>query len=252
MSRLFVELLLLLWAYATLWYIVALIKKRNDIADIAWGLGYILVCIYLFFTQPHQMLSMILYGLVITCGLRLSFHIYLRNKGKTEDFRYRVWREEWGTSFAWRSYLQVFLLQAFFLFVIISPVVWAAASKPQPFTWLTMVGLSAWIFGWIYQVVADEQLKRFVRQRKGKDEIMKTGLWKFSRHPNYFGEIVMWWGIFLMVLPIEGSWWIFVSPITITTLIAFVSGVPMLEKKYEHNKDFQDYKKDTPALIPRL
>lgn len=248
----FSEVALLLLVYATIWYIVSLIIKRNDVADIAWGLGYVIVCCYLFITKPHQILSLILYGLVLTWGLRLSFHIYLRNSKKTEDFRYRQWREAWGGTFYWRSYFQVFLLQAFFLFVIISPVVWAVISKSQPFTWVTMLGLSVWVFGWIYQVVADEQLKRFVRQRKDKGEIMKKGLWKFSRHPNYFGEIVMWWGIYLMIIPIESSWWLIISPLTITILIAFVSGVPMLEKKYEHNKAFQDYKKDTPVLIPWL
>ena len=118
MSSLFIQCGLISLAYASLWYGVALIKKRNDVADIAWGLGYVLLCGFLFFTCPRYPVLTLLYALVTLWGLRLSVHIYLRNKNKTEDYRYRAWREQWGKTFYWRSYLQVFLLQGLLLLVI--------------------------------------------------------------------------------------------------------------------------------------
>jgi steroid 5-alpha reductase family enzyme len=113
MVQLFIQCLLIVLVYATLWFIVALYKKRNDVADIAWGLGYILLCGFLFFTKAHSPLLLLLYALVTLWGLRLSIHIYLRNKNKKEDYRYLAWRQQWGSSFYWRSYLQVFYCRVF-------------------------------------------------------------------------------------------------------------------------------------------
>ncbi|MEQ9412994.1 MAG: DUF1295 domain-containing protein, partial [Cyclobacteriaceae bacterium] len=117
---------IILWVYATGWFLVSVILQRNDIADIAWGLGYVLLCGWLFLTQPNGSLNLLLYVLVGLWGVRLSTHIYIRNRGKGEDFRYKQWRTEWGKSFYWRSYLQVYLLQAFFLLIICTPLLWAS------------------------------------------------------------------------------------------------------------------------------
>ena len=252
MITVFTDIALLLLVYATVWYVVALVLKRNDVADIAWGLGFCVVCLYLFFTQPHTPVALVLYGMVLAWGLRLSIHIFIRNKYTGEDFRYRQWRESWGKTFYWRSYLQVFLLQAFILFVIVSPVVWVATAAHYQWTVLTYAGLLLWLLGWVYQSVADYQLRQFVRYRKVQGAIMQEGLWKYSRHPNYFGEILMWWAIFLMATPVTGGWWFIISPLTITFLLSKVSGVPMLEKKYDNNPQFQAYKKSTPALFPKF
>ncbi|HCR53772.1 MAG TPA: steroid 5-alpha reductase [Cytophagales bacterium] len=250
--QLFSTVALLLFVYASAWFIISIIKKRNDLADVAWGLGYSLVCLYLFIAQPISSVAILLYSLVVIWGLRLSIHIYLRNRGKKEDFRYLQWREAWGKSFYWRSYLQVYLLQAFFLLIIISPLLLVAASPPLGWSIFTWVGFLMWSTGFFFQAVGDYQLSVFVKNKKNKGDIMQSGLWKFTRHPNYFGEIVMWWGIFVIVLPLPGSYWIIVSPLTITFLIAFVSGVPMLEKKYDGNPNYEAYRKSTPALFPKL
>jgi len=167
--------------------------------------------------------------------------------GKPEDFRYRQWREEWGKTVIWRSYLQVFLLQGLFLLVIVSPVVWVAAQEPQPLSVVNYLGAGVWLAGFLIQMIADAQLASFVKVKK-PGEIMQTGLWRYSRHPNYFGEIVMWWGIFFSTLSLPGSAWFVISPIVITWLLAFVSGVPMLEAKYKDNPAFQEYKTRTHAL----
>jgi steroid 5-alpha reductase family enzyme len=246
----FIHCSLIIFVYASVWFAIAVYKKRNDVADIAWGIGYILICGYLFYTYPATKISMLLYALVTIWGLRLSIHIYSRNKNKTEDFRYKAWREEWGKSFYMRSYLQVFLLQGLFLLIIISPVIHVAVQLPVKWNSITWIGLSCWLIGFCFQAAADWQLSVFKSTQKNKGLIIQTGLWKYSRHPNYFGEILMWWGIFIITIPFTNSFYFIVSPLTITLLLAFVSGVPMLEKKYKGNPAFEDYKKRTSVLIP--
>jgi steroid 5-alpha reductase family enzyme len=250
MTPIIITSFLLIFVYASLWYLMALYKKRNDVADIAWGMGYILICFYLFFTQPHTPVSLLLYSMVLVWGLRLSFHIYYRNKNKAEDHRYMQWRKEWGKTFYWRSYLQIFLLQGLLLLIIVSPLMLAAVSGPSTFNIFTFIGFSCWLLGFYFQAVADYQLKVFLKQRKYSHEIMETGLWKYSRHPNYFGELMMWWGIFIIILPFKNSYFFIISPLTITWLILFVSGIPLLEKKYKNNPAFEAYKKRTSALLP--
>lgn len=247
-----IQAALLIAGYVSTWYIIALLTKRNDVADMAWGPGYILICILLMGTQASSPISHLLYILVTLWGVRLAVHIYSRNKNKTEDFRYRQWREEWGRHFYWRSYLQVFLLQGLILLIIISPVIFAAVKAAPAWNGFAIAGLCCWIIGFYFQTVADYQLSVFVKTRKHKDDIMQTGLWKYSRHPNYFGELMMWWGIFIVIIPIPGSLFFIISPVTITCLLLFVSGIPLLEKKYAGNQNFEAYKKKTSALIPML
>jgi len=240
----------IIFIYATGWFIAALIIKRNDIADIAWGLGYIILCGFLLYKYTASPVTTLLYTLITIWGLRLSLHIYNRNKNKTEDFRYKAWREEWGKSFYLRSYLQVFLLQGLFLLIIISPVIHAAVETPYTLNFITWAGLLCWLTGFYFQAVGDWQLAVFKSDKKNKGLIIQTGLWKYSRHPNYFGEIVMWWGIFIITIPFANSIYFIAGPLFISLLIAFVSGIPMLEKKYKGNPAFEDYKKSTSVLIP--
>ncbi len=250
MLTVFIHCFLIIFIYATCWFIAAVIKKRNDIADIAWGIGYILICLYLFLCYRSSAINILLYTLVTAWGLRLSLHIYSRNTNKTEDFRYKAWRDEWGRSFYWRSYLQVFLLQGVFLIVILSPVIHAAVEPPHTWNVYTGIGLFCWLIGFYFQAVGDWQLAYFIRHKKTPGAIMQTGLWKYSRHPNYFGEIMMWWGIFIITIPYTNSLYFIAGPLTITGLLVFVSGIPMLEKKYKGNPAFEDYKKRTSVLIP--
>jgi steroid 5-alpha reductase family enzyme len=246
----FIHSVIIIFIYATLWFLVALYKKRNDVADIAWGIGYIIICAYLFYTYAPSRVLILLYALVTIWGLRLSLHIYIRNKNKTEDYRYKAWRDEWGKSFYRRSYLQVFLLQGFFLLIILSPVIHAAVEVPYTWNIYTWIGLLCWLIGFYFQTVGDWQLAVFIKNRKTPCAFIQTGLWKYSRHPNYFGEILMWWGIFMITIPFANSFYFIAGPLTITLLLVFVSGIPMLEKKYIGNKAFEDYKKRTSVLIP--
>jgi steroid 5-alpha reductase family enzyme len=246
----FIHCFIIIFVYASIWFGISVYEKRNDVADIAWGLGYVLLCVYLFISYPASQVSILFYILVAVWGLRLSLHIYTRNKNKKEDFRYKAWRDDWGKFFYLRSYLQVFLLQGVFLLIIISPVIHAAVTEPMQWNIFTWIGLCCWLIGFYFQAVADWQLAVFKSDKNNKGLIIQTGLWKYSRHPNYFGEILMWWSIFIITIPFTNSLYFIVSPLTITLLLVFVSGIPMLEKKYKGDPAFEDYKKRTSALIP--
>ncbi|MCB0650672.1 MAG: DUF1295 domain-containing protein [Saprospiraceae bacterium] len=241
---------LLIFIYATLWFVISIIIKRNDVADIAWGLGYILLCGFYFFTREPTSRALLLYSLIFLWGVRLAIHIFIRNKGKTEDFRYLQWRKDWGKSFFIRSYLQVYLLQGFLLLVIMAPVMIVATHSQPELNLLDYIGIGLWIIGFYFEAIGDAQLVRFKKDPLNKGKIIQSGLWQYTRHPNYFGEVVLWWGIGLIAL--NSPWGTFglMGPLMITLLILFVSGVPMMEKKYEGHADYEAYKKRTSRFIP--
>jgi steroid 5-alpha reductase family enzyme len=236
--------------YVTIWFIISLIKKRNDVADIAWGLGFIVICLYQLWAQPIHPITTLVYCLIVLWGLRLAIHIGFRSIGKTEDFRYKKWREEWGNTFILRSYLQVYVLQGFFMVLISLPILIVSTAPPQYFNDLTSIGLTLWLIGFTFEAIGDYQLSVFIKNKKSKSDIMQTGLWRYTRHPNYFGEVMVWWGIFIITLPYQNGIWGIISPLIITFLLLYVSGIPMLEAKYKDNAQFQAYKNRTSAFFP--
>ena len=226
---------ILIWIYMTGWFVASLLKKRNDIADIAWGLGFILVTFFNFIFNPSLKLLISLL-LVSIWGLRLAIHIYNRNKNKKEDYRYKKFRSN--------PYFKVFIIQGFFMWLISLPLIGSFGNLK----WFNLIGILVWLTGFYFESTADKQLKVFLNNPKNKGKIMQSGLWAYSRHPNYFGEVTMWWGIWLLNL--SQIWWTIFGPLTITYLILKVSGVPLLEEKYKDNKDFQDYKKRVSVFFP--
>jgi steroid 5-alpha reductase family enzyme len=250
-------------AYMTLWFVVALIKKDNSVADIAWGLGFVLIATVTFLRRafpvldpPSLALPFLITVLVVIWGLRLTAHILVRNRKRGEDPRYAEWRRKWGRTFVWRSFVQVFLLQGFFLLVIASPVVLVNSGPDRPawdMGWGWWIwGLLVWLIGFAFEAVGDAQLARFKKDPANKGKIMDRGLWKYTRHPNYFGESLMWWGIFVIALEVPYGWITIASPLLITFLLVKVSGVPMLERRYAGNPDFQAYARRTSAFVPWL
>lgn len=248
MIDILIELVLLLLAFAISNFVIAIILKRNDIADIAWGLGFVLVSGYLFINLPSSFLETTLHVMILLWGLRLSIYLGIRNSQKEEDFRYKNWRKEWGDMFYIKSFLQVFLLQTLILFIISLPIIlFSYFQSSSGVTYFQIAGILIWLIGFFWESIADYQLMSFKKKNKG---IMKFGLWKFSRHPNYFGEMLVWWGIFIFSLSASYTYIGIISPILITFLLFNVSGKPMLESKYAENKDYQDYIKSTPSIIP--
>jgi steroid 5-alpha reductase family enzyme len=232
-------------------FIVALIRKDNSIVDIAWGIGFICVAVVTYFLHEDMTIrSLLMTVLVSVWGIRLAVHVGLRNKGKPEDFRYAKWRKQWGKWFVPRSYLQIFLLQGILLLIISYPVQLVNRSETTGLTVLDLMGVLIWCVGFYFESVSDYQLVRFKRNPENKGKIMTIGLWKYSRHPNYFGEVLLWWGIFVIALSVEFGWTAIVSPLLITFLLLRVSGVTMLEKKYVGNEAYAAYAKKTSVFIP--
>ena len=240
---------LALLMYMSTWFIVACLLKRNDVADIAWGLGFVLMSWIAFALAGSSLRSILVNALVTLWGLRLTWHITRRNLKKPEDSRYATWRATWK-HFYLRSFVQIFLLQGLLLSIILLPVLFIHASTPTPLHLLDALGVVIWLIGFVFESVGDRQLKDFLKDPANKGKIMDKGLWAYSRHPNYFGEVLQWWGIFLCAVGLSFGVLTIISPLTITCLILFVSGVPMLERKYAGRPDFEAYKKRTSVFVP--
>lgn len=238
----------IVFVYMTFWFVYSQLVKKNDVADIAWGLGFpLLASTSLLFKTNIGIVDFALIALSLLWGLRLAIHIYFRNRGKKEDFRYKQWREEWGKYFIIRTFFQVFMLQGFLMLVVALQLY---SFHNYEFRWISIIGVIVYLIGLYFEAVGDFQLSEFIKNPDNKGEIMKSGLWRYTRHPNYFGEIMIWWGIFIFGLLNGSSWYTIISPITITYLLVFVSGVPMLEKKYAGDLKFEEYKKTTSVLVP--
>lgn len=242
---------LLLAIYMHLWFAASIVLKRNDIADIAWGLGFVLLAwaSYVYVGNRDARSSWVSICMTIW-GLRLVWDIGRRSLAKAEDFRYQKWRKEWGKWVYVRAYLQIYLLQGVFLYIIALPILYINQATPTPLGIWDLLGGLIWLTGFVFEAVADAQLARFVKNPLNKGQILQSGLWKYSRHPNYFGEVLLWWGIGCFAISVDGGWMTLVGSLTISLLILFVSGVPMLEEKYAGRIDFEDYKKRTSRFIP--
>ncbi len=235
--------------YSCTWYGIGCALRRNDVADIAWGLGFVIMSWFAYSQSDHAARGLLVNTLVTIWGIRLAWHIAKRNWNKPEDHRYAAWRQTW-TFFYLRSLFQIFLLQGVFLYVILFPVLFIHASRPAELRVIDAAAVVIWICGFLFESIADRQLKDFLANPAHKGKIMDQGLWAYSRHPNYFGEVVQWWAIFLLALPVPGGSVTVIGPLLITFLILFVSGVPMLERKYAGRADFEAYKKRTSMFLP--
>ncbi len=240
-----------LFLHAHVWYAISLLKKRNDVADVAWGFGFILVAWFAFFVSDYRGWRGGLSAILVTIwGARLARHIHLRNREKAEDARYQAWRKAWGRWFALRSYAQVFLLQGLLTLFIASPIVIANLQPANRVSAFDLAGLAVWLLGFLCEALADRQLASFLKEPSNAGKLMQSGLWRYSRHPNYFGEIAQWWGLWLMALSVPHGWLVLLGPLTITFLIVRVSGIPPLESGMRFHPEFEAYAKRTSPLIP--
>lgn len=235
----------------TITYLLSLIKKNVTIVDIAWGIGFPSIALFtLAYGHTFYLSQIVTTLLVCLWGIRIVAYIFLRTYGKSEDPRYQKFRQEWGNSFWWRSYLQIFMLQGFFMFLIAYEIMVINHTPYNPPILLIIAGCLVWLIGFLFESIGDYQLYTFVKNPENKDKILTKGLWQYTRHPNYFGEVTMWWGIFIIVFTFPGGISAIISPLTITYLILGLSGIPMTEKLFEDNLEFQEYKKRTSAFFP--
>lgn len=240
--------------FMTVWYGVSQALGRSDVADIAWGLGFAVVAWAAYVLgSPDPLPALAINILVTVWGVRLATHIWLRNRGKPEDKRYVEMREKWGSEAGWRTYVHVFLSQGFLLLLIATPVIFANYTNVRDviITPWQVLGLLIWTLGFFFESLGDRQLSRFIRNPKNKGHLMTSGLWKYTRHPNYFGEVTQWWGIYLISLATWPALIGVIGPITISILILKVSGIPMLERKMKANPEFEDYTRRTSIFFPR-
>ncbi|MFX1535592.1 MAG: DUF1295 domain-containing protein [Promethearchaeota archaeon] len=247
---------LALFVYINLFFIVAILIKDNSIIDIGWSVGFILVAVVsLMISGAENILNLrkfLVTGLVSIWALRLSIHIFLRSRGKGEDWRYKKWRQEWGRWFVPRSYFQIFIGQGVGILTISSAIIIVNTISSTNLTLLDGLGIIIWLIGFFFEAVSDWQLSRFKNDPQNEGEIMTEGLWKYSRHPNYFGDATMWWGLFLMAASVEFPFGLLgiISPIAITFTLLLYSGVPILEKRYKDNEKYQEYTKRTSIFFP--
>lgn len=226
-------------------------KKKHDYIDIFWGVAFILSAIVSWLLGVRSLSGSLLTVLTILWGARLSIHLAKRNIGKPEDFRYRAMRENWKQRFELVMFFKNYMTQ-FLLNVIIGfPIVYTNLQGSEDFIPFMVAGLLIWLVGIFFEAVGDAQLTRFKQRPDSKGKLMTEGLWSWTRHPNYFGEATVWWGIYVVALSASlGRFWLIFSPLTITLLLLFVSGVPLLEKKYAGRPDWEAYKKKTSKFIP--
>lgn len=242
-------LLIICITFEIIVFLLAKKLKRHDILDIAWGLSFIFVtfvCMIIF--QSFNILSIIFLFIITIWGVRLSSHIYFRNIGKHDDNRYIELTKNIKNNF--ELFIKIYLPQLYLMLIICSPILFTVISKTNTLEIINIFGILIWIFGFIFESTADLQLKKFKSDISNKGKIMDSGLWAYSRHPNYFGEVVQWWGIWTISLSTIYSFFTFIGPATITYLILFVSGIPLLEKSKENNELYIKYKSRVNKFIP--
>jgi steroid 5-alpha reductase family enzyme len=247
------SLLGIVLAGMTLLWLVSLARRDASIVDVFWGLGFVLVAALALFLGVPAARQFLLMGMVAAWGIRLAFHLYRRNRGRGEDFRYGAMRARYGSRFPLVSLFIVFGLQGLLLWIIAQPLILVMAGSSHP-NWTPWDGLAVvlWGFGFAFEVVADEQLRRFREDPGLRGQVLCTGLWGWSRHPNYFGEAVLWWGTFMLALNVPGRWMTVFSPILMTFLLVRVSGVAMLERSLvERKPGYAEYVRETSAFVPR-
>lgn len=242
--------LLVLFIFFNLVFVLAQYKKNNGIIDIAWGLSFNVISITSLFVTYKSLRLILISFLVMLWGFRLTYHLFKRNYNKKEDYRYAEMRNNWRKYFYLRSYFQIYVLQFLLSFIIGIPILIVAFNYQSKINFLDIFGLLIWIIGYLFEVIGDYQLKKFVSDPKNKGHLMKEGLWQYTRHPNYFGESMMWWGIFVISLSSPDGYFGIISPILITVLLIYFTGVPLLEKKYQNHPEWKEYASNTSKFVP--
>lgn len=231
-------------------WLISLKTRDVSIIDIFWapGIAAVVDIAALLSDASGPRASAALF-LVNLWAVRLAAHIFARHDG--EDHRYAAMRHKFGARWWWWSLVQVFLLQAILMWFIAAPLVAVMLSSSAPMGVLDYLGVGIAAAGFLFEALADVQLARFRLDPRNKGKVMDRGLWRWSRHPNYFGESVMWWGFFLLGFSAAGAWWLILSPLVVTLLLLQVSGVTLMEDKIEDRRPaYADYKRRVSAFVP--
>lgn len=242
-------------AAQTLLWMLSVRLQDASIADAFWGLGFVLLAwLYCMLSPALTPRSWVVAALLTLWGMRLSLHIVRRSRGKGEDPRYRAMRLSDGEAFWWRSLFTVFWLQGALLWFVALPLLVAVrATQPVALTALDSVGMLLFAVGFGFEAVGDYQLERFRAEPGNHGQVFDRGLWRYTRHPNYFGDATLWWGVYAMTASTPGGWLTLLSPALMTLLLMRVSGVTLLEDGLKASKPgYREYIARTPAFFPWL
>lgn len=248
--NLWLDGLMVLLVFAAAGWLLSLPLRNVSIVDIMWSLMFLLASItYAMAHVAPGPRAWLVIGLVSLWSIRLAAFIGWRNFGKDEDFRYQKIRANNEPGFAVKSVYLVFGLQAGLAWVISLPLL-AAINSTTPLGWLDALGVMLWFIGLVFEAGGDWQLSRFKGDPVNRGKVLDTGLWRYTRHPNYFGDFCVWWGFFLIALS-SGAWWSVVGPLVMSVLLLKVSGVALLEKDIgDRRPDYNAYIQRTNAFFP--
>ncbi len=253
MLTLFLQALLVIFILVTLLWGLSVLIKNVSIVDLFWGMGFVIVnAVYFYNSGDFSTRKILMLVLVSLWGLRLFLFLSWRNIGNGEDFRYQEFRRKYGAErYWWFSYFQTFLLQGALIMLVSLPLLGVnSQTGSDGLNWMDYVGILVFIIGFIFEAGGDFQLARFKKNPNNKGKVLNTGFWKYTRHPNYFGDSAVWWsfGIFSIA---AGSYWTFVGSVFMTLLIIKVSGVALLEKSLNETKpQYREYIQKTNSFFP--
>jgi steroid 5-alpha reductase family enzyme len=252
-SQVYLQALLIILFLMSLVWMISTIIKNVSIVDYFWGLGFVVSCCFYFInTEGNETRKILLTSLVSIWGLRLSVYLFWRNRGKGEDFRYREFRKKYGENrYWWVSFFQTFLLQGILMWLISAPLLGAQFSgENHPIAIPDYLGIVLWIIGFSFEAGGDLQLAWFRTNPENRGKVLDKGFWKYTRHPNYFGDAAIWWGFGLMSVS-AGNWLPFLGSLLMTGLIIRVSGVALLEKTLvEQKPQYREYIRKTSSFLP--
>lgn len=256
----FIATFLLLQSCSFALWLYSLKIKNVSIVDIFWGLGFAIAACFCSIGLSRSWFGdhlpkpdwfeWILTGMVVAWGSRLASYLFLRNHGKPEDYRYAAMREYWGAKFALRSLVTVFILQGSLIWFISLPIQCALYS-PSVSLIRCGLGVAIWAIGLFFESIGDWQMYRFKSNPANKGKVMNRGLWRFTRHPNYFGDFLVWWGIYCFAAQPDSWWWTILGPTLMSFLLLRVSGVSLLESSLKNRiEGYEQYIRNTNSFFP--
>jgi len=242
--------LLVILGVGVISWLISILKKDVSFVDSLWSLFFLIAAaVFAVEAQSLSVKGTLVFALVAIWSLRLSIYITARNWGEPEDYRYQSIRANNEPGFAFKSFYIVFGLQGVLAWLIALPLLPAIASDAS-LNILDFAALLLWLVGFIFEAGGDYQLAKFKARKGSEGQVLNTGLWRYTRHPNYFGDFCIWWSFFLFAVA-SGGWWSVASPLLMSVLLLKVSGVAMLEKTISNRRpEYLEYMRSTNAFFP--
>ena len=235
--------------FVHIFFLIALVRKNFAVIDIGWGLGFIVIALVSYLHNPLSVKNALLLMVVVIWGLRLALYIFSRGKGKGEDPRYANLRQRWSPRANSQAYTKVFIGQGILMLIVSLPVSVGMARGDQSISIINWVGLAVWFLGLGLEVWSDYYMTWWKSKPENAGTICTTGPWRLCRFPNYFGEVLLWYGIYLLSFG-PSTWWTILGPFMINFLILKVTGVPPLERNFFKRTGYDQYARKVPRFIP--